>query len=57
METRSEIGQIGAILGGLLHSHKNQMSATFVLCNLRAEFEYLRNENYVGRILDFLRVF
>jgi hypothetical protein len=33
------------------------MSVTFVLWNLQAEFEYLQNENYVSRILDFLRVF
>ena len=57
METRSEIRQIGAILGVYVHSHKNQMSVTFVWCNLRAEFEYLCNENYVSKILDPLRVF
>jgi hypothetical protein len=33
------------------------MSVNFVSCNLRAEFEYLCNENYVSRILDSLPVF
>jgi hypothetical protein len=44
----------GLSQGVYVHFHKNQKSLTFVLCNFRAEFEHLRNKDYVIRILNFL---
>jgi hypothetical protein len=54
METRSEIIQIGTISGGLCPlPQKSNVNH----CNLRVEFEYLRNEIHVSRILDSFCVF
>ena len=44
----------GLSQGVYAHFHKNQKSVTSVLCNFKAEFEHLHNENNVIKILNSL---